>query len=189
MGKGKENKEYRIDQKESFLRKNRERVIITAKKTKIFVQHTRADRIQIWLYGTSPKKVDFKTQKREDELVIIAEEGEAVGTVEMRIAIPDNIKYLSIGTTSGKVKIENILPKELRIKTKDGEVRIKHAPDRDANVHISTAKADIRTEFKAECVEVEAKSVSGKIYNSHKTNGELTVKLEVTTISGDIYVS
>ena len=189
MEKRKENKEYRIDKKEAFLMKKTEKIIITTKKVKVSVQSTRVDRVQIMFSGTSPMKVGLKIKRREDGIVVTTEEGSEIGNVELKIAIPESLKYLSIGTTSGKVKLESTLPEELRIKTKYGQVTIDHAPDRDANVHISTMKADIYTDFKAVCVEVEAKSVSGKTYNSHKTNGESTVKLEASTISGDIHVS
>ncbi len=186
MGKG--VKEHRIDKRESFRVKETERIIITARKINVSVQATKANKVQIWLYGVSPKNAGFKIISKED-LVIATEEKEEVGNLEMKIAIPENgIKYLSIGTISGNVKVEGLLPKELRIKTKDGEVRIKHAPDKESSVYVSTVKADIRTEFKAACVEVEAKSVSGKFYNSHKTNGNEIVKFQASTISGDIFV-
>ena len=68
-------------------------------------------------------------------------------------------------------------------------MKIINAPDRKSHVHISTSKADIRAEFKAGCVEMLAKSVSGEVHDKHQSKGKATVKLEASTISGDIFIS
>lgn len=191
MGKEKENKEHRIDYKKSISVKGVERLLITTKKVRVSVQPIESNKIRIWLQGKSSPKISFKNERREEEqeLAIMLKEGSDVGNVELKVAIPISIKYLSIGTISAKVRVENILPEELRIKTTRGQVKIINAPDRESHVHISTSKADIQAEFKAGCVEMLAKSVSGEVRNKHKSNGKATVKMEAYTISGDILVS
>lgn len=191
MGKEKENKEHRIDYKKSISVKGVERLLITTKKVRVSVQPIESNKIRIWLQGKSSQKISFKNERREEEqeLAIMLKEGSDVGNVELKVAIPISIKYLSIGTISAKVRVENILPEELRIKTTRGQVKIINAPDRESDVHISTSNADIQAEFKAGCVEMVAKSVSGEVRNKHKSNGKATVKMKAYTISGDIFVS
>ena len=43
MGKGKENKEQRIDKRKSFPRENVERIVVITKNANVSVQLTRAD--------------------------------------------------------------------------------------------------------------------------------------------------
>lgn len=188
MGKEKENKENRIDYKKSISGEGVERIIITTEKVKVFVQPIESNKIRIWLHGKSSAKVTLESEKREKELVIMIKE-DNVEDAQLKVAIPTRIKYLSVGTSSGKVQVENILPEELHIKTTKGQVKIINAPDRKSHVHISTSKADIRAEFKAGCVEMLAKSVSGEVHDKHQSKGKATVKLEASTISGDIFIS
>ena len=190
MGKEKESKEHRmVDYKKSISRKGVERLLITSKKVNVFVQPTESNKIRIWLRGKASQKVRLKDEKREKELVIMLQEDSDLQNVELKVAIPTSIKYLSIGTNSANVLVKNILPEELRIKTTKGHVEIINAPDRKSHVHISTSQADIHTEFKAGCVEMAAKSVRGEVHDRHKSKGKATVKLEASTISGNIFVS
>ena len=187
MGKG--VKEYRINRHISYPVREAERLIVTTQKVAVFVKKTEIEKVQVWLHGCTSQKVRVKSKRRENEFVLMLEEMGVADDVEIRISIPESIKYLSVGTISGDVSLNKILPEQLRIKTNDGDVMIKDAPDRNASVCISTMKADIWTEFKAASVEVESKSLNGKTYSRHKTNGEATVKLEAITVSGDIHIS
>lgn len=190
MGKGKENKEQWIDKRKSFPRKKVERIIIITRNANVYVQSTRADDIvQTWVHGKSSQEVRLKKERRKKELVIMLDEKEDGGNVKLKIAIPTNIKYLSIGTSSGNVRINDILPEELRIKTKKGEVRINDVPEKDSKISISTRSGNIKTEFESGYVELEANSKMGKIYNHYKGKGEATIKLNAFTTYGDITVS
>ncbi len=111
------------------------------------------------------------------------------GNVKLKIAIPSSIKYLSIGTSAGNVRVSEILPEELRIKTKKGDVRINDVPEKDSKISISTRSGNIETEFESGYVELEAKTKMGKVYNYYKGNGKETIKLNASTTYGDIIVS
>ena len=189
-GKGKENKEHRLEYRRAISGKKVERLLITSKAVRISVQPiTRTNKVRMWLQGEAASKVILSCKKRDKDLVIMLKEGSDVRNVELKVAIPTRIKYLSIGTISAKVRVENILPEEVRIKTTKGQVKIVDAQDRKSHVHISTSDADIQAEFKAGCVEMVAKSVSGEVRDKHQSKGKATVKLEASTISGDIFIS
>ena len=189
MGKGKENKEQRIDKRKSFPRENVERIVVITKNANVSVQLTRADIVQTWIHGKSSQEVILEMERRKKELIIMFDEKEAGGNVKLKIAIPTSIKYLSIGTSSGNVRIKEVLPEELRIKTKKGDVRIDDVPEKECEISVSTRSGNIKTEFESGYVELEAKSKMGKIYNYYKGKGEATIKLNASTTYGDIIVS
>lgn len=138
-GKGKENKEHRLEYRRAISGKKVERLLITSKAVRISVQPiTRTNKVRMWLQGEAASKVILSCKKRDKDLVIMLKEGSDVRNVELKVAIPTRIKYLSIGTISAKVRVENILPEEVRIKTTKGQVKIVDAPDRKSHVHIST---------------------------------------------------
>lgn len=188
MGKG--YKDYRIDKRESFPIEDFEKISIKTETVKVSVQSTRAEeRVQIWFTGNSSEKVDFYIEKKEEEWEIVTKETKEAGNVEIKIAIPENIKCLSVTTTSGRINIARILPEEIHIKTQDGRVIMGHLPDRNSKIYVTTGKGDVRAEFKAARVELEAETVSGRKTNNHEPNGKSFVKMEAFTISGDITVS
>ena len=189
MGKGKENKEQRIDERKSFPKENVERILITTKNANVSVQLTREDIVQTWIHGKSSQEVNLEKEKRKKELIIMLDEKGDGGNVKLKIAIASSIKYLSIGTSAGNVRVSEILPEELRIKTKKGDVRINDVPEKDSKISISTRSGNIETEFESGYVELEAKSKMGKVYNYYKGNGKETIKLNASTTYGDIIVS
>ena len=188
MGKEKENREqHRIDYKKSISGKRVERLIITSKKVKVLVQPIQSNRIRMWLQGEA-SEVTLRSKKREKELVVMLQEGSDVRNVELKIAIPTTIKYLSIGTSSADVKIKNVLPEELRIKTNNGLVEISTPDiDRESDIKINTRSADILAQIRGH-IELDSKSTTGVTYDRHKTNGKSTVKIHARSISGDITV-
>lgn len=188
MGKEKENREqHRIDYKKSISGKRVERLIITSKKVKVLVQPIQSNRIRMWLQGEA-SEVTLRSKKREKELVVMLQEGSDVRNVELKIAIPTTIKYLSIGTSSADVKIKNVLPEELRIKTNNGLVDISTpGVDSESDIKINTQHADIRAQIKGH-IELDSKSTTGETHDYHKTNGKATIKVKAHTISGDITV-
>ena len=190
MGKGKENKEQRIDYKRSISGKGVKRLLITSKNVRVSVQPTvDSNKIRMWLQGEAGSEVTLKSQKRENEAIITFQEKKVAGKVELKIAIPTTIPYLSIGTASAGVKIKNVLPEELRIKTNNGLVDISTPDiDKESDIKINTQKADIRAQIRGH-IELDSKSTTGVTYDRHKTNGKATVKIKARTISGDVHVS
>ncbi len=65
MGKGKENKEQRIDERKSFPKENVERILITTKNANVSVQLTREDIVQTWIHGKSSQEVNLEKEKRK----------------------------------------------------------------------------------------------------------------------------
>lgn len=188
MGKEKEIREHRIDYKKSISGKKVERLLITAKKVKVSVQPMQSNKIQMWLQGEAASEVILKTRKREKEQVIMLQEGSDIKNVVLKIAIPTTIKYLSIGTASADVKIKNVLPKELRIKTNNGLVDISTPDmDRECEININTQYADIQVQIIGH-VELDSRSITGETHDHHKTNGKSIVKIKARSISGDITV-
>lgn len=148
-----------------------------------------SNKIRMWLQGEAGSEVTLKSQKRENEAIITFQEKKVAGKVELKIAIPTTIPYLSIGTASAGVKIKNVLPEELRIKTNNGLVDISTPDiDKESDIKINTQKADIRAQIRGH-IELDSKSTTGVTYDRHKTNGKATVKIKARTISGDVHVS
>ena len=185
-----ENKENRIDYKRSISGKGVKRLLITSKNVRVSVQPTvDSNKIRMWLQGEAGSEVTLKSQKRENEAIITFQEKKVAGKVELKIAIPTTIPYLSIGTASADVKIKNVLPEELRIKTNNGLVDISTPDiDKESDIKINTQKADIRAQIRGH-IELDSKSTTGVTYDRHKTNGKATVKIKARTISGDVHVS
>ena len=183
-----ENKEHRIDYKRSISGKGVERLLIISKEVKVSVQPIQSNRIRMWLQGEAASKVILKCEKRGEERVIMLQEKKVVEKVELKIAIPTTIPYLSIGTASAGVKIKNVLPGELIIKTNNGLVDISTPDiDKESDIKINTQKADIRTQIRGH-IELDSKSTTGVTYDRHKTNVKSTVKIHARSISGDITV-
>ena len=183
-----ENKENRIDYKRSISGKGVERLLIISKEVKVSVQPIQSNRIRMWLQGEADSKVILKCEKRGEERVIMLQEKKVVEKVELKIAIPTTIPYLSIGTGSANVKVRNILPDELSIKTNNGLVDINTLDiDKESNIKINTKDADIQLQIRGH-IELDSKSTTGVTRNRHKTNGEATVKIQARSISGDINV-
>ena len=183
-----ENKENRIDYKRSISGKGVERLLIISKEVKVSVQSIQSNKIRMWLQGEAGSEVTLKSQKRENEAIITFQEKKIAGKVELKIAIPTTIPYLSIGTASAGVKIKNVLPGELIIKTNNGLVDISTPDiDKESDIKINTQKADIRTQIRGH-IELDSKSTTGVTYDRHKTNGKATVKIKARSISGDITV-
>lgn len=188
MGKEKENKECRIDYKRSISGKGVERLLIISKEVKISVQPIQSNKIRMWLQGEPGSEVILKYEKRDKERVIMLQEKKVVGKVGLKIAIPTTIPYLSIGTNSANVKVRNVLPNELRIKTNNGLVDINALDiDKESNIKVNTQKADIRAQVRGH-IELDSKSTTGVTYDRHKTNGKSMVKIHACSISGDITV-
>lgn len=183
-----ENKENRIEYRRAISGKGVERLLIISKEVKVSVQPIQSNRIRIWLQGEADSEVTLKSKKRENELIITFQEKKVVGKVELKIAIPTTIPYLSIGTASAGVKIKNVLPEELRIKTNNGLVDISTPDiDKESDIKINTQKADIQVQIRGH-IELDSKSTTGVTYDRHKTNGKSTVKIQARSISGDINV-
>ena len=183
-----ENKENRIDYKRSISGKGVERLVIISKEVKVSIQPIQSNKIRMWLQGEAASKVILKCEKRGEERVIMLQEKKVVEKVELKIAIPTTIPYLSIGTASAGVKIKNVLPEELIIKTNNGLVDISTPDiDKESHIKINTQKADIRTQIRGH-IELDSKSTTGVTYDRHKTNGKATVKIKARSISGDITV-
>lgn len=183
-----ENKEHRIDYKRTISGKRVERLIIISKEVKVSVQSIQSNKIRMWLQGEAGSEVTLKSQKRENEAIITFQEKKIVGKVELKIAIPTTIPYLSIGTASADVKIKNVLPEELRIKTNNGLVEISTPDiDKESNIKVNTQKADILAQIRGH-IELDSKSTTGVTYDRHKTNGKSIVKIQARSISGDITV-
>lgn len=143
-----ENKEHRIDYKRSISGKGVERLLIISKEVKVSVQPIQSNRIRMWLQGEAASKVILKCEKRGEERVIMLQEKKVVEKVELKIAIPTTIPYLSIGTGSANVKVRNILPDELSIKTNNGLEDISTPDiDKESDIKINTQKADIRAQI------------------------------------------
>ena len=183
-----ENKEHRIDYKRTISGKKVERLIIISREVKVSVQSIQSNKIRMWLQGEAGSEVTLKSQKRENEAIITFQEKKVAGKVELKIAIPTTIPYLSIGTGSANVKVRNILPDELSIKTNNGLVDINTLDiDKESNIKINTKDADIQLQIRGH-IELDSKSTTGVTRNRHKTNGEATIKIQARSISGDINV-
>ena len=183
-----ENKENRIDYKRSISGKGVERLVIISKEVNVSIQPIQSNKIRMWLQGEAGSEVTLKSKKRENESIITFQETKVVGKVELKIAIPTTIPYLSIGTGSANVKVRNILPDELSIKTNNGLVDINTLDiDKESNIKINTKDADIQLQIRGH-IELDSKSTTGVTRNRHKTNGEATVKIQARSISGDINV-
>ena len=183
------NKKHRIDYKRTISGKKVERLIIISREVKVSVQSIQSNKIRMWLQGEAGSEVTLKSQKRENEAIITFQEKKVAGKVELKIAIPTTIPYLSIGTASAGVKIKNVLPEELRIKTNNGLVEISTPDiDRESDIKINTRSADILAQIRGH-IELDSKSTTGVTYDRHKTNGKATVKIKARTISGDVHVS
>ena len=183
-----ENKENRIDYKRSISGKGVERLVIISKEVKVSIQPIQSNKIRMWLQGEAGSEVTLKSKKRENESIITFQETKVVGKVELKIAIPTTIPSLSIGTGSADVKIKNVLPEELRIKTNNGLVEISTPDiDRESDIKINTQSADILAQIRGH-IELDSKSTTGVTYDRHKTNGKSTVKIHARSISGDITV-
>ena len=183
------NKEHRIDYKRSISGKGVKRLLIISDEVKISVQPIQSNKIRMWLQGEPGSKIILEYEKRDEERVIMFQEKKVVGRAELKIAIPTAIPYLSIGTGSANVKIKNVLPEELRIKTNNGMVEISTPEiDKESDIKINTQSADILAQIRGH-IELDSKSTTGVTYDRHKTNGKATVKIKARTISGDVHVS
>ena len=182
------NKEHRIDYKRSISGKGVKRLLIISDEVKISVQPIQSNKIRMWLQGEPGSKIILEYEKRDEERVIMFQEKKVVGRAELKIAIPTAIPYLSIGTGSANVKIKNVLPEELRIKTNNGMVEISTPEiDKESDIKINTQSADILAQIRGH-IELDSKSTTGVTYDRHKTNGKSMVKIHARSISGDITV-
>lgn len=182
------NKEHRIDYKRSISGKGVERLLIISDEVKISVQPIQSNKIRMWLQGEPGSKIILEYKKRDEERVIMFQEKKVVGRAELKIAIPTAIPYLSIGTGSANVKIKNVLPEELRLKTNNGMVEISTPEiDKESDIKINTQSADILAQIRGH-IELDSKSTTGVTYDRHKTNGKSMVKIHARSISGDITV-
>ena len=182
------NKEHRLEYRRTISGKKVERLIIISKEVKVSVQPIQSNRIRMWFQGEAGSEVTLRIKKRKNESIITFKEKKVVGKVELKIAIPTTIPYLSVTTDSGNVKIKNVLPKEISIKTNKGSVDINTLDiDKGSNVAIDTQSADIQLQIRGH-IKLDARSTTGVTHNRHQTNGKSTVKIQANSISGDITV-
>lgn len=183
-----ENREHRLKYRRAISGKKVERLIIISKDVQVSVQPIQSNRIRIWLQGEAGSKVTFRSKKRKNKSIITFQEKKVVGKVELKIAIPTTIPYLSVTTVSGNVKIKNVLPKEIRIKTNKAPVDINTLDiDKRSDVAIDTQSADIQLQIRGH-IKLDARSTTGVTNNRHETNGESTVEIQAYSISGNITV-
>ena len=135
----------------------------------------------MWLQGEAGSEVTRKSKKRENESIITFQETKVVGKVELKIAIPTTIPSLSIGTGSADVKIKNVLPEELRIKTNNGLVEISTPDiDRESDIKINTRSADILAQIRGH-IELDSKSTI-------KVNTKITKKGKIKITNLDNFL-
>lgn len=168
-----------------------ENIQIETDSTDIIFIPTTGEKITLQLKGKLSKKIKnvykLEVEERENELNVIVDRknkftfGNMVDSIKLYVEVPQKLyETISLKTTSGDMKVEEIKGKEISLKANSGEI----------NIQDGTAENSLN--IKATSGDITMTDIQGKTLNIKANSGGIIAKnqaaidSEFTTTSGDI---
>ena len=210
-GDGKTQKFNKTKQVDS---QNVETISINSTFADVTISTSKNTFIEVHIYGTAvlDGELNFDIQLVKDEIKIISKfSGTRCFNSNLKLDV--NIPYKTFNkivtrSTSANINLGDVSAEQIKIHTvsgdvetyantrnmsiitTSGDVEVYTSPkNEDIDLYISTTSGDVLVQLnKIGHLNLSTDSVSGKIKNTHKLNGEFTADVDIITASGNIKI-